>query len=498
MDRDAALSALRTTARWDVAIVGGGATGLSCALDAASRGYRTLLVERADFSQGTSSRSTKLIHGGVRYLRQGRLGLVQSALHERNLLLKNAPQFVKPIRFVIPAFSQTDRLFYGAGLKLYDVLAHERQPERSRLLSRNETLGALPTLRGERLRGGVSYSDCQFDDAELALALALTAWREGAILLNHAPVVALRERNGRLCGLTLRDAETDTTMEIEAGVVINAAGVFSDEVRQLDDPATAPRLAPSQGAHLVLPKKFLPGSAALLIPKTSDGRVLFAVPWHDRVLLGTTDTPVSTIAREPTPLAEEVEFLLKHAAEVLIEAPSRNDVLGAFAGLRPLVRAGNAGNSAALARDHLVMVSARGLVTITGGKWTTCRKMGEDAVDHAAREGKLPAKACRTATLSLVERTLGIAAAAASEPLLHPALPIRKSDVAVAAGKTMARTVEDVLARRTRCLYLDARAADEIAPQVASLLAAALGRDDRWQRDEVGRFRALARCHRYA
>lgn len=495
MRRDTALAALRTGERWDVAIVGGGATGLACALDAASRGYRTVLLERDDFAQGTSSRSTKLIHGGVRYLRQGHIGLVQSALRERTRLLENAPEFVRPIRFVIPAYSQAERLYYGAGLKLYDLLARGRQPESSRILSRAETLAALPTLRDARLRGGVSYSDCQFDDAALALALARTAWREGAILVNHAPVAALRRRDGRLHGLAVRDAESGAECEIEARVVVNAGGVFSDAVRQLDEPAALPRLAPSQGAHLVLPRKFLPGDAALLVPKTTDGRVLFAVPWHERVLLGTTDTPVTAVTREPVPLAEEVEFLLAHAAEFLASAPRRADVLAAFAGLRPLVRAGQEEKSAALARDHLVSVSPSGLVTITGGKWTTCRRMAEDAVDRAAQEGQLPRRPCRTAALRLAGP---LTETTAAEPPLHPALPIRRSDVVMAANETMARTLEDVLARRTRCLYLDARAAAEIAPQVADLLAATLGHGTDWQAAEVGRFRALAERHRYA
>lgn len=484
MDRNEAIGRLREGRRWDVLIVGGGATGLAAALDAASRGYRTLLVERGDFASGTSSRSTKLIHGGVRYLRQGRLGLVRSALHERTRLLRNAPGLVHPRRFIIPAYSPWEKIFYGAGLKFYDALARGHQPRPSHLLSRAATLAALPTLRADGLCGGVGYSDGQFDDAALAVAFACAAWAHGGTLLNYAPVLSLPRTGGRIGGAVLRDEETGETFEVGARAVINATGVFSDELRRLDDAAAAPQLVPSQGAHLVLPREFLPGDTALLIPRTSDGRVLFAIPWHGRVLLGTTDTEVKEIAREPVPLATEVDYLLRHAASYLTRAPARADVLSTFAGLRPLVKVG-AGPTSALSRDHVITVSPSGLVTIAGGKWTTARRMAEDVVTRAAALAGLPARACRTAALPV------------PDPLPAPGDAAGCDDALLMAAVrvTMARTVEDVLARRTRALYRNARAAMAGAPRVAALIAPLLGHDHSWQARQVAAFHALAARH---
>ena len=482
MNRSDAIARLRSGETWDVLIAGGGATGLYAALDAASRGHRTVLLEYGDFASGTSSRSTKLIHGGVRYLRQGRPGLVRSALRERTLLLQNAPGLVHARDFVVPVYSAWEKFFYGTGLKLYDLLAHGHQPVVSRVLSRTATLAALPNLQPGRLAGGVRYSDGQFDDAALALAFACAATGHGATVLNHAPVTALLKAGGRICGVAGRDTETGETFELKARIVINATGIFADEFRRLDEAAPAPSLAPSQGAHVVLPREFLPGGTALMIPRTSDGRVLFAIPWHGSVLLGTTDTAVRAISREPAPFAEEIDYLLAHAARYLVRAPTRADVLSSFAGLRPLVK-GGAGPTSALSRDHVIAVSPSGLVTITGGKWTTARKMAEDVVNRAAALAGLPAAPCRTAALFV--------------PVALPATTGAPDDAFVfaAARHTMARTVEDVLARRSRLLFLNARAAAEAAPRVAALLAPVLGRDAAWQAAQVGSFRALAARH---
>lgn len=487
MNRDEAIVRLGAGKTWDMLIVGGGATGLACAFDAASRGYRTLLLERGDFAQGASSRSTKLIHGGVRYLRQGRVGLVRSALRERSLLMRNAPDLVHARDFIVPVYSGWEKLCYGAGLKCYDLLARGRQPRPSRVLSRDATLAALPTLRPDGLCGGVRYSDAQFDDAALAVALACAAWGQGAVLLNHAPVTVLLKTGGRVCGVAARDDETGATFELKARVVVNATGVFTDRLRRLDDAAARPMLAPSQGAHLVLPKSFLPGDTAMLIPKTSDGRVLFAVPWHGCVLLGTTDTPVAEIPAEPVPFAEEIEFLIGHAGRYLTRAPARADVLSTFAGLRPLVDGRGVKPTSAVSRDHVIAVSASGLLTITGGKWTTCRRMAENAITRAAALARLPEKPCRTQDLRVSNPF-----PAASHARIHPALPYDEAFVLHAVDATMARTVEDVLARRTRALFLDARASAEAAPRVAALMARLLGRDESWAAGQVRAFRALA------
>src|SRR5436305_5152015 len=500
---------------WDLLVVGGGATGLGTAVEAAARGFRTLLAEAGDFAGGTSSRSTKLVHGGVRYLRQGDVGLVLEALRERGRLLANAPHLVRELAFVVPTYAAWERPFYGIGLKLYDLLAGRLGLGPSRRLSREEALARLPTLEPAGLRGGIVYQDAQFDDARLAIALARTLVDLGGTAVNYMPVTGLLKEGGLVRGALARDAESGEEHAVRARVVVNAAGVFADAVRHLDDPASPPVIAPSQGVHLVLDRSFQPGDSAILVPHTADGRVLFAVPWHGRVVVGTTDTPVDRPALEPRPLAPEIEFLLTHAARYLTRDPAPADVLACFAGLRPLVRpaAGAGRDTAALSRDHALLVSPSGLVTLAGGKWTTYRRMGEDAVDHAALLAGLPEAPSVSATLPLHGWTGASAPLAEGtaygadlpaldrlagerpgwgEPL-HPRLPYRVCEAVWAVRHEMARTVEDVLARRTRALLLDARASVEAAPAVARLLAAELGRDAAWERQQVSAYGELAR-----
>ena len=482
---------------WDILVIGGGATGLGTALDAAARGYRTALVEQGDFAQATSSRSTKLIHGGVRYLRQGNIPLVRDSLRERGRLLRNAPQLVHKLAFVVPAYAWSDRPFYGVGLKLYDLLAGQLGLGATRLLSRAETLAHAPTLEPAGLRGGVLYWDAQFDDARLALALAQTLVARGGVAANYVRVESLLKANGRVCGARAREVETGAEFELRARVVVNATGVFTDAVRRMDEAGTRGLIAASQGAHIVLPKCFLPGDSAVMVPKTDDGRVLFAIPWRARVLVGTTDTPMAETPLEPRPLAAEIEFLLAHAGKYLARKPQAGDILSAWAGLRPLVRGGATGATSKLSRDHALVVSPAGLVTITGGKWTTYRHMAEDAVDRAAQVGGLPGRPCLTQSLPLGNPGESLLASleqedAAWKAPLHPHLPYRLSEVVRAARHEMARTVEDVLSRRTRALLLDARASVEVAPRVASLVAQELGRDAQWEARQVAQFRALA------
>jgi glycerol-3-phosphate dehydrogenase len=515
MNREEMLSRLFDPAEppWDVLVVGGGATGLGTAVEAASRGYRTALLEGADFAKGTSSRSTKLVHGGVRYLQQGNVSLVLEALHERGLLLRNAPHLVRNLSFVVPNYDWWEGPFYGVGLKIYDRLAGKMGLGPSRFLSREETLDRIPTLEPERLRGGVIYEDAQFDDARLAITLARTVEDLGGVAVNHLTAVGLLKSSGLVRGVLTRDGETGEEREVRAKVVINATGVFADGLRRVDEPEAEPILSPSQGIHLVLDRRFHPGESAILVPRTDDGRVLFAVPWLDRVVVGTTDTPVAEPSLEPRPQPQEIEFLLTHAARYLTRDPNPGDVLSCFAGLRPLVRASKAAKTAALSRDHAILVSPSGLVTITGGKWTTYRRMGEDAVSQAALVAGLDERPSRSADLHLhgwvespslrrpwVEHGAdapALARLAAEAPgwdePLHVNLPYRVCEVVWAARHEMARTVEDVLARRTRALLLDARASVEVAPQVAGILAAELGRDDAWQRRQVEEYRELAR-----
>jgi len=516
MNRDEMLAAVRRAAGpWDFVIVGGGATGLGCAVEAASRGYKTLLLERSDFAKGTSSRSTKLVHGGVRYLRQGNVSLVLEALRERGHLIKNAPHLVRSTAFVVPNYRWWEGPFYGIGMKVYDLLAGRSGFGRSKLLSKRRTLKLLPTIEPEGLDGGVIYYDGQFDDARLAINLAQTAAEHGGILLNYARVVGLtKAADGEVKGARFRDEETGEELEVSAKVVINATGVFTDDLRRMDNADAPPMVSPSQGVHIVLDRSFLPGDTAVMVPKTDDGRVLFAIPWHHVVLVGTTDTPVKSASLEPRPLDEELKFLLDHAGRYLSKKPKAADVLSNFAGLRPLVAGGNEeGSTAEISRDHSLVTSRTGLVTITGGKWTTYRTMAEDTVDTAALLADLPDKPSITRTLRVHGWHADSSAfgdfafyGSDAEPLrrliaenpdldarLHDRLPLLAAQVVWAARQEMARTVEDVLSRRTRCLLFDAKASIEAAPRTAALLAKELGRDAEWERSQVADFTELAR-----
>jgi glycerol-3-phosphate dehydrogenase len=514
MNRVEMLTRLREDGAWDVLVVGGGATGLGVAVEAAARGYRTALVERSDFAQATSSRSTKLIHGGVRYLQQGDLPLVREALRERGLLLRNAPHLVHPLAFLIPNYAWWERPFYGIGLKMYDRLAGKLGLGPSRHLSREAALRRIPTLNPDRLRGGILYQDGQFDDARLAISLARTIDDLGGAVANYVEVMGMLKENGKVCGAVVGDVESGDEFEIRARVVINATGVFSDELRNLDDAEAGKLLTPSQGAHVVLDRSFLPGDCALMSPRTADGRVFFAIPWHGRVLAGTTDTAVREVVTEPRPLREEIEFLLEHAGRYLTRRPERKDVLSAFAGLRPLIGGKGGGKTSALSRRHWLEVSSSGLVTITGGKWTTYRQMGEEAVDRAAVVGALPQRESRTRELHLhgwCEAGHGAAftgygadgvmirdlceSMEGGGEILHPAFSHRAGEVVWAVRQEMARTLEDVLARRLRVLFLDARAAMAMAPKVARIMAREMGRDAEWEARQLAEFRELAQTY---
>ncbi len=503
---------------WDIAVIGGGATGMGVAVDAAARGFDVVLVEAHDFGKGTSSRSTKLVHGGVRYLEQGNIPLVMSALKERGLLRQNAPHLVHDLAFVVPNYSWWEAPFYGIGLKLYDLLAGKYGFGPSRLLSREETLAQLPALEPEELRGGVVYFDGQFDDARLLMHLAMTAADLGATVVNYCPATKLlRDEEGYVIGLIARDEEAGEELLIAARVVVNATGVFTDQVRRMADAHVEPLMVTSQGIHLVFDRSFLRGDTALMVPRTSDGRVLFVIPWHGHAVAGTTDTPVDIPTLEPKALDEEIEFILDTAGRYLSRPPTRSDVLAVYVGLRPLVRSDGEGKTSTLSRDHVIHVDTSGLLTITGGKWTTYRHMAEDCVDHAITLGRLRDEACTTKNLRIHgyveasmegangEGPLAVYGADADEirvlvkerpelaARLHLDLPYIGAEVVWAAREEMARSVEDVLARRTRALFLNARAAVAMAEPVSRLLATELVRGEAWEAEQVAAFHELAK-----
>jgi glycerol-3-phosphate dehydrogenase len=467
------------TEPWDIAVIGGGATGMGIAVDAASRGYSVVLLERHDFGKGTSSRSTKLVHGGVRYLQQGNISLVMEALKERGLLRQNAPHLVHDLEFVVPNYLWWEAPFYGIGMKVYDLLAGKFGFGPSQVLSREEVLERIPTLSQDGLRGGVKYHDGQFDDARLLIDLASTAAQHGACLLNYTRVFSLeKDGDGFVCGLGFTDLETGTSYQLAARSVINATGPFCDELRRTDDPKVKPILAPSQGVHIVLPKEFLPGDTAIMVPHTRDGRVMFAIPWHGHTLIGTTDTPIPASTFEPDATPEEIDLIFETASDYLAKRPSHSDVLSVFTGIRPLVKASEDSSTSSLSREHTIEISGSGLLTIAGGKWTTYRNMAEDAVDHAIVLGRLEEQPCVTRHL----------------PIHNPGS--HDEGAGWYARHEMARTVEDVLARRTRLLFLNSRAALAQAPRVARELAQELGRDDAWQRAQLEAFEETARHYR--
>jgi glycerol-3-phosphate dehydrogenase len=519
LPRAALLARLQQEASWDLAVIGGGATGLGVALDATARGFRVLLVESHDFAQGTSSRATKLAHGGVRYLAQGDIGLVHEALQERGAMLANAPHVAQRLAFVMPGYQWWESGFYGVGLKAYDVLAGRRGLGSTEFLNAREVRELLPTVRRRGLAGGVKYWDGQFDDARLAMLLARTAAARGALLINHMAVTGLQREGGRVVGVTLQDrapGNTTPPLNVRARCVVNATGVWVDALRDMDREAGAPArpamVAPSQGVHPVVDRRFLPGHHALLVPKTEDGRVLFAVPWLGKTILGTTDTPRKDLARDPEPFHDEVEFILREAGRYLDTAPTRADVRSVWVGLRPLVKPpaedgpgadGEGGAAAAgtksISREHTVIVGRSGLVTVTGGKWTTYRAMAEDVLDRAMARGLLERRPGGvTERLPLVGAAPGRPLTEApgehlygSEAPLLRSLPgatrwlwrdaesgqggLSEAMVRFAARYEMAQGVEDVLARRCRLLFLDAAEAARQADVVAAILAEELG-----------------------
>jgi len=510
MDRSTNLKRLTQEKEWDVAIIGGGASGLGIAVDAANRGYKTLLLEKNDFAKGTSSRSTKLVHGGVRYLQNGDISLVLEALRERGIMRKNAPHLVRDLSFVIPSYDWWSSPFYGIGLKVYDMMAGKLGLGPSTILNREETLSYLPNVNKDGLRGGVIYHDGQFDDARMAVSLALTADKEGANLLNYMEVTGVEKENDVLTGVRVKDRIEGVETEVKAKVIVNATGVFSDQIIRMDQPDSKPMIRPSQGVHLVIDSTFLQENYAIMVPHTTDGRVLFAVTWNGQVVVGTTDTPVDEALEEPIPLEEEINFILENASAYMTKKPLRKDVKSIFAGLRPLAATeGNNESTKEVSRHHKIMVSTSGLVSVLGGKWTTYRKIAEDAVNTLQLVGGFSDRKCNTENLPVLGNDFkadfddpyyvyGTEASKIkalnpklAEKSLSDTLFITENQVIWAIQEEMAITLEDVLARRTRCLFLDAYETEKIAPQVAEIMRKILKKDSQWAEAEMKKFNLI-------
>ncbi|XVJ67946.1 MAG: glycerol-3-phosphate dehydrogenase/oxidase [Lacibacter sp.] len=510
MNRSQQIQQLKSTHHWDIIIIGGGATGLGAAVDAAARGYKTLLVEQYDFGKGTSSRSTKLIHGGVRYLQQGNIRLVRDALKERGLLLKNAPHLAHPLKLVMPSYRWYETLYYGLGLKIYNFLSGKLSLGKSEMLSIKRTQGYIKGLDGKRLSGGVAYYDGQFDDARLCITLALTAADVSATVLNYAKVTELIRENEKVKGVIIHDTINNETYEARGTIVVNATGVFVDNVLKMDDDGLEKAVSPSQGIHIVVDKKFFPGEQALFIPRTDDGRVLFAVPFHDKVIIGTTDTSVDHPTIEPVPQEEEVEFVINHFNRYVHTGLQRSDVKSVFAGLRPLIKIPGQKKTAVLPRDHTIWESKGGMINISGGKWTTYRKMAQEVILKSHYAGGLAYTRCQTETMKLhgwIKKPdyddplhyYGSDAAAIRylqhqgySQTIHPDLHYTIAEVMWAVGNEMAMTVEDVLSRRTRALILDAKAAIQAAPLVADIMMKEMNKDEAWKQQQLKAFYKVA------
>lgn len=516
MKRDALLNEIgQQNYDCNILIIGGGATGLGAAVDAASRGYKVVLLEQNDFAQATSSRSTKLVHGGVRYLAQGDVQMVIGALHERGRMRQNAPHLVKDMRFIIGNYRWWEQSFYTIGLTIYDLLAGRLGLGLSLPLLNRTVKKEIPGLKQSGLKGGVVYHDGQFDDARMAITLAQTGVDHGAICLNYIKVEKLlKNAAGKLSGVCAVDQLTGKQYTFKSNVIVNATGVFVDDIMEMDAPQARKKVRPSQGVHLVVDSKFLGGNSALMIPKTKDGRVLFGVPWHNKVVLGTTDTPLNKSVLEPHALEEEINFILDQAGQYLELKPTRADVLSVFAGLRPLAAPvhSDSKKTKEISRNHKIYKSKSGLLTITGGKWTTYREMAEDAINQSIQIAGLATRPCVTKHLRVhgysehVDMSkwdyvygsdvskINLLKKENSEysELLLKNFTFTVAHVIWAVREEMAQTIEDVLARRVRLLFLDARAAIEIAPRVASVMAKEMKKDKEWVTRQIKEFTELA------
>jgi glycerol-3-phosphate dehydrogenase len=507
MNRDKNINKIATEKEWDLIVIGGGASGLGVAVDACSRNLKVLLIEEFDFSKGTSSRSTKLVHGGVRYLKNGELSLVIEALKERGIMLNNAPHLVRNMSFIIPTYDWWDTPFYGIGLKVYDLMAGKLGLGPSQFLSKKETIEKIPNVNQDELNGGIIYHDGQFDDARMGISLAHTVEEHGGAVVNYLKWDSFIYENGQVSGIKVTDQITQSSYALKAKVVVNATGVFAEKIMRADEPKAELKIKPSQGVHLVLDKSFLKSENAIMVPNTSDGRVLFAVPWHDVVVVGTTDTEVNNISIEPKASDQEIDFILSNAEKYMTRKPKRSDVKSVFAGLRPLISKENK-SSKSLSRKHTIYKSKKGVYHLLGGKWTTYRKMGRDVLELIASTGQLKFEPSKTEELRIFGYKSNVSW---SDPLhfygsekehvmsmgsnkpLSPLLPLTEAQIIYAIRYEMALNLEDVLSRRTRCLLLNAKECILIAPEVARIMRSELNAEENWEQEQIKLFLDLAK-----
>ena len=509
MNRNDSIVKLNKVLEWDIVIIGGGASGLGIAVDASKRGYKTLLLEKHDFGKGTSSRSTKLIHGGVRYLQNGDITLVIESLKERGILKRNAPHLVQDLSFVIPTYDWWASPFYGIGMKIYDMMAGKLGLGKSVIISKGETEKLIPNVNKKGLRGGVIYHDGQFDDSRMAITLALSANSKKTALLNYCNVDGLIKNNNEIIGLSFTDSINSKKYQVKSKVVINATGVFAEEIIRMDQPQIEKMIQPSQGVHIVLEKKFLKSKHAILIPQTSDGRVLFAVPWKNYVVVGTTDTQIKNASEEPKPLKEEIDFILKNASKYMTIKPNKGHIKSVFAGLRPLAATSDKKSTKEVSRSHKIDISPSGLISVLGGKWTTYRKISEDAIDTAISIKKLKKKKCKTEKTKLfgykkkvdfsdpmhvygsLKKKVESLGGKDDNNSLSTKFYITNNIIEWSIIHEMALTLEDILARRTRCIFLDSKESKLIAPNVAKKMAEVLEKDQEWIDTELKNFNKL-------
>ncbi|XP_075140584.1 glycerol-3-phosphate dehydrogenase, mitochondrial isoform X2 [Leptodactylus fuscus] len=536
--REAQLLTLENTKEFDVLVIGGGATGCGCALDAVTRGLKTALVERDDFSSGTSSRSTKLIHGGVRYLQKAimrldveQYKLVKEALHERANLLEIAPHLSAPLPIMLPVYKWWQMPYYWVGIKAYDLVAGSQCLKTSYVLSKSKALELFPMLQKDRLVGAIVYYDGQHNDARMNLAIALTAARYGAATANYTEVVGLLKKTDlesgteRVCGARCRDVLTGQEFNVRAKCVINATGPFTDSLRKMDNQQTSKICQPSAGVHIVMPGYYSPDNMGLLDPATSDGRVIFFLPWEKMTIAGTTDTPTE-VTHHPIPTEEDINFILTEVRNYLSSDVEvrRGDVLAAWSGIRPLVTNPNSTDTQSISRNHVVDVSETGLVTIAGGKWTTYRSMAEDTLDAAIKAHNLKSGPCRTVGLFLeggkdwsptlyirLVQDYGLESEVAQHlaatygdkafevaklakvtgkrwPIVGKRLvsefPYIEAEVKYAL-REYACTAVDVISRRTRLAFLNVQAAEEALPRIVDIMGKELNWKDQRKKEEL-------------